>query len=180
MQSLGMRGATVWFTGLSGAGKSTIAIEVERRLVEQRIAAYRVDGDNLRAGLCSDLGFSPEDRARNVARAGEACTMLADAGIVVLASLVSPFRVDRDRVRAVHASRGIPFFEAHVAVSLEVAEQRDTKGLYRRARAGEIADFTGIHQPYEEPLAPELLLESADSTIEQCVEQVLAMLRAKL
>ena len=178
VQSLGMRGVTVWFTGLSGAGKSTIAIEVERRLVEQRIAAYRVDGDNLRAGLCGDLGFSPEDRARNVARAGEACTMLADAGIVVLASLVSPFRADRDRVRAVHASRGIPFFEAHVAVSLEVAEQRDTKGLYRRARAGEIADFTGIHQPYEEPLAPELLLESADSTIAQCVEQVLAHLQS--
>ncbi|MSR41726.1 MAG: adenylyl-sulfate kinase [Phycisphaerales bacterium] len=175
---LQMRGATFWFTGLSGAGKSTIAVEVERRLIAEGTAAYRVDGDNLRHGLCRDLGFSPADRAQNVARAGEVACLLADAGLVVLASLVSPFRADRDRLRALHASRGIPFVEVHVAVPLKVAEQRDTKGLYRRARAGELQDFTGVQQPYEEPIAPELLLETATTSLEQCVEQVLARVRA--
>ncbi len=174
---LQMRGATFWFTGLSGSGKSTITIALERQLVEEGIAAYRVDGDNLRHGLCRDLGFSEGDRAINIARAGYASCLLADAGVVVLASLVSPFRRDRDQVRALHASQGIPFVEVHVAVPLEVAEQRDPKGLYRKARAGEIPNFTGIHQAYEEPIAPELVLETATMSIAQCVEQVRALVR---
>ncbi len=175
---LQMRGATVWFTGLSGSGKSTIAIELEKQLVDEGIAAYRLDGDNLRHGLCRDLGFSEADRAVNIARAGHAASLLADAGIVVLASLVSPLRHDRDAVRALHAALRIPFIEVHVSVPLEVAEQRDPKGLYRKARAGEILDFTGIHQVYEEPIAPELFLETDRTSIAQCVEQVRARVRA--
>jgi adenylylsulfate kinase len=174
---LGQRGAVVWFTGLSGSGKSTIAVGVESRLLGAGRLCYRVDGDNLRHGLNKNLGFSPDDRAENVRRTGEVCRILADSGVIVLASLVSPFRADRERVRAMHVDAQIPFFEVFVDVPLEVAESRDPKGLYRKARAGEIKDFTGVHQPYEAPAACELTLPASTQSVEACALQVVQMLR---
>jgi adenylylsulfate kinase len=176
---LGQRGATVWLTGLSGSGKSTVAVAVESRLVGAGRLCYRIDGDNLRHGLNRNLGFSPEDRVENVRRTGEVCRILADCGSIVLASLVSPFRADRDRVRALHDEWTLPFLEAFVDVPLEVAESRDPKGLYRKARAGEIRDFTGIHQPYEAPLAPEIVLRSGEATVDALADEVVAQLKAR-
>ena len=174
---LGQRGAVVWFTGLSGSGKSTVAVAVESRLIGAGRLCYRVDGDNLRHGLNKNLGFSPDDRAENVRRTGEVCRMLADVGVIVLASLVSPFRAERERVRAMHAEAKIPFFEVFVDVPLEVAEARDPKGLYRKARAGEIKDFTGVHQPYEAPTACELTLPAATQSVDACALEVVQLLR---
>jgi len=176
---LGQRGATVWFTGLSGSGKSTVAVAVEARLVAAGRLCYRVDGDNLRHGLNRNLGFSAEDRAENVRRTGEVCRILADAGVIVLASLVSPFRADRAAVRAVHAEAGVPFLEAFVEVPLEVAEARDPKGLYRKARAGEIRDFTGIHQPYESPESAEIVLDTSRLSVDESAAKVVEALRAR-
>jgi bifunctional enzyme CysN/CysC len=161
-----VRGATVWFTGLSGSGKSSIAVEVERRLVASGRPAYVLDGDNLRHGLNRNLGFSPDDRKENVRRVAEVARLMADAGVVVLVSLVSPYREDRDAARAIHAEAGLPFFEVFVDTPLEVAEQRDPKGLYAKARSGEIPDFTGISAPYEAPLSPELLLRPNDGDVD--------------
>lgn len=174
---LGQRGAVVWFTGLSGSGKSTIAVAVEARLIGAGRLCYRIDGDNLRHGLNKNLGFSPDDRAENVRRTGEVCRILADTGVIVLASLVSPFRAERERVREMHAAAKIPFIEVFVDVPLEVAESRDPKGLYRKARAGEIKDFTGIDQPYEAPTACELVLPAARQSVDACALQVVQMLR---
>jgi len=157
---LGHASATLWFTGLSGSGKSTVAVEVERLLHERGVLAYRLDGDNLRHGLCRDLGFSAEERRENVRRAGEAARLVADAGVVCLASFISPARAERALVSEIHAAAGIPFFEIFVDVPLEVAEARDPKGLYRKARAGEIRSFTGIDDPYEAPLSPALHLRT--------------------
>lgn len=171
---LGVGGATVWLTGLSGSGKSTVAFEVEQRLVAEGRPAYVLDGDNLRHGLNADLGFSAEDRAENVRRVGEVALLLADAGVVAIAPLVSPYRADRDRVRARHGGAGIPFFEVHVATPLEECERRDPKGLYARARAGEISGLTGIDDPWEPPLAPEL--ELGDGTPGEHAERVMALL----
>jgi len=176
---LGQRGATVWLTGLSGSGKSTIAVAVEARLVGAGRLCYRVDGDNLRHGLNRNLGFSADDRAENVRRTGEVCRILADAGVIVLASLVSPFRADRDGVRALHDEWKLPFLEVFVDVPLEVAESRDPKGLYRKARAGEIRDFTGIHQPYEAPERAELVVDSSQRAVDAAAELVVAELRAR-
>jgi adenylylsulfate kinase len=176
---LGQRGATVWFTGLSGSGKSTIAVAVESRLIAAGRLAYRVDGDNLRHGLNRNLGFTPEDRAENVRRTGEVCRILADAGAIALASLVSPYRSDRAIVRALHDGWRLPFLEVHVDVPLAVAEARDPKGLYRKARAGEIRDFTGIHQPYEAPERPELVVDSSKVSIEAAAAAVVDALRAR-
>ncbi|MFM7134979.1 MAG: adenylyl-sulfate kinase, partial [Planctomycetota bacterium] len=176
---LGQRGATVWFTGLSGSGKSTIAVAVESRLIAAGRLAYRVDGDNLRHGLNRNLGFTPEDRAENVRRTGEVCRILADAGAIALASLVSPYRGDRGIVRSLHDEWRIPFLEVHVDVPLEVAEARDPKGLYRKARAGEIRDFTGIHQPYEAPERPELVVDSSKMSVEAAAAAVVDALRAR-
>ena len=161
------RGATVWFTGLSGSGKSTIAAACERLLLAGGRAAYMLDGDNLRHGLNGDLGFSAEDRAENVRRGGEVARLFADAGVVVVVPLISPYRADRDRVRAAHDAAALPFIEVYVATSIDVCEQRDPKGLYAKARAGEITGFTGIDDPYEPPLTPELVLTPADGTPEQ-------------
>jgi bifunctional enzyme CysN/CysC len=161
------RGATIWFTGLSGSGKSTIAAACERLLLAGGRAAYILDGDNLRHGLNGDLGFSAEDRAENVRRVGEVARLFADAGIVVVVPLISPYRADRDRVRAAHDAAALPFIEVHVATSIDVCEQRDPKGLYAKARAGEITGFTGIDDPYEPPLTPELVLTPADGTPER-------------
>lgn len=156
------KGMTLWLTGLSGSGKSSVAVEVERRLVASGQPAYILDGDNLRHGLNSDLGFSPEDRAENVRRVTEVARLIADAGVVAIVSLVSPYRADREAARAAHEADGLPFLEIFMDTPLEVAEARDTKGLYAKARAGEIKDFTGINAPYEAPLRPDLLLRPSD------------------
>lgn len=176
---LDQRGATVWLTGLSGSGKSTIAVGVEALLIGSGRLCYRIDGDNLRHGLNRNLGFSAEDRRENVRRTGEVCRILADAGVIVLASLVSPYREDRALVRALHEEWGLPFLEVFVDVSLEVAEARDPKGLYKKARAGEIRDFTGIHQPYEHPERPELHLASSTATSEEFAQNVVELLKSR-
>jgi adenylylsulfate kinase len=176
---LGQRGATVWFTGLSGSGKSTIAVAVEALLVGAGRLCYRVDGDNLRHGLNRNLGFSPDDRAENVRRTGEVCRILGDAGVISLASLVSPFRADRGMVRALHEEWTLPFVEVFVDVPLAVAESRDPKGLYKKARAGEIRDFTGIHQPYEAPEAAELVIDSGVMSVDDAAAHVLDALRMR-
>ena len=151
-------GATVWLTGLSGSGKSTVAVALERLLVADGRAAYRLDGDNLRLGLNADLGFSATDRDENVRRAGEVARLFADAGVVAVVPLISPYRAGRDRARAVHDAAGLPFYEVFVDTPIDVCELRDPKGLYAKARAGEITGFTGIDDPYEPPLHPELVL----------------------
>ncbi|WP_029892361.1 adenylyl-sulfate kinase [Nocardia brasiliensis] len=152
------RGLTVWLTGLSGSGKSTVAVELERRLVASGRPAFLLDGDNLRHGLNADLGFSAADRVENVRRVGEVARLFADAGVVAVVSLISPYRADRDRVRAAHLAAGIPFVEVFVDTPLQVCEARDPKGMYAKARAGEISGFTGIDDPYEAPTDAELVL----------------------
>ena len=174
---LDQRAGTVWFTGLSGSGKSTVAVEVERHLAAAGRLCYRLDGDNLRHGLNGDLGFSESDRTENIRRTGEVCRLLVDAGVIVLASFVSPFRADRDAVRAMHGSAEMPFLEIYVEVPIEVAEARDPKGLYRKARAGEIRGFTGIDQPYEAPEHPELVVPTASLSVEDSAESVVGLLR---
>jgi len=151
-------GATVWFTGLSGSGKSTVAVEVERLLVASGRAAYLLDGDNLRHGLNADLGFSAADRTENIRRVGEVARLFADAGVVALVPVISPYRADRDRARSIHEAVGVPFVEVFVDTPLDVCEARDPKGLYAKARAGEIKGFTGIDDPYEAPVHPDLRL----------------------
>lgn len=156
------RGATVWLTGLSASGKSTVAVELERRLVAAGIPAYRLDGDNLRHGLNADLGFGAEDRAENVRRVGAVAQLFADAGTVAVASLISPYRADRDRVRAAHEAAGLRFVEVFVDTPIEQCEARDPKGMYAKARAGEITGFTGVDDPYERPEHAELVLTPED------------------
>ena len=174
--AMGHRGATVWFTGLSGSGKSTVAVAVERALHAEGRHCYRLDGDNVRHGLNANLGFSAEDRAENIRRIGEVSKLFADAGLITLVSFVSPYRADRDRVRALHDADALGFFEVFIDVPLDVAESRDPKGLYRMARAGEIKGFTGIDDPYEPPASPELTLPTADLSLEDEVAAVRRML----
>lgn len=171
---MGGRGVTVWLTGLSGSGKSTIAYAIEDRLVTSGRAAYVLDGDNVRHGLNGDLGFSPEDRTENVRRVGEVARLMADAGLVVAVPVISPYRAGRDRVRHAHAAAGIPFVEVWVATPLEVCEARDPKGMYSRARAGELHSFTGIDAPYEPPETPELMMDTSVTDLADCVDKVLA------
>ncbi len=173
---LGHGPATVWFTGLSGSGKSTLAFAVEEALLAEGVVAYVLDGDNVRFGLNRDLGFSPEDRTENIRRIGEVCRLLHDAGLVVLTAFISPYRADRQAVRDLHPAGG--FVEVHVDTPLEVCEQRDVKGLYARARAGEIAEFSGVSAPYEPPLDAELRLDTAERDVAACVADVLGHLRA--
>ena len=175
-EALGHRGATVWLTGLSGSGKSTVAVELERRLVIAGRPAYILDGDNLRHGLNADLGFSDGDRAENVRRVGEVARLLADAGVVALVPVISPFRAGRDAVRSKHEETGVSFVEVFVDTPLEVCEQRDAKGLYEKARAGELRGFTGIDSPYEPPMSPEVVLKPDDGDPSQQAERVLALL----
>jgi bifunctional enzyme CysN/CysC len=170
------RGATVWLTGLSGSGKSTVAMAAERALVDAGRPAYVLDGDNLRHGLNADLGFSTEDRAENVRRVGHVARLLADAGVVALVPLISPYRADRDRVRALHAEADVPFLEVFVDTPIELCEQRDPKGLYAKARAGEITGFTGIDDPYEAPTTPEHVLTPADGDAETMASLVIGQL----
>ncbi|PXY22565.1 adenylyl-sulfate kinase [Prauserella muralis] len=170
------KGGTVWLTGLSGAGKSTIAVEVERRLIAEGHAAYLLDGDNLRHGLNSDLSFSAADRTENVRRVGEVAKLFADAGIVAVVSMISPYREDRERARAAHEAAGLPFVEVFVDTPIEVCEARDPKGLYARARAGEITGFTGVDDPYEAPESPDLVLNPTQEDTEALAERVVDLL----
>ena len=174
---LGQKGGTVWLTGLSGSGKSTVAVAVEQAMHQLGHHAYRLDGDNVRHGLNGDLGFGAEDRDENVRRVGEVSLLMADAGLLVLSSFISPFRKERDRVRSMHDAAGLPFVEVHVDVPLEVAESRDPKGLYKKARSGEISDFTGIHQAYECPENPELHLPTHELSLEESSNRILVALR---
>jgi len=167
--------AVVWFTGYSGAGKSTLAHALEARLHERGHRAYVLDGDNVRHGLCGDLGFSEHDRHENIRRVGEVAGLLVDAGMIAIAALISPYRADRERVRA-RVGAG-DFLEVYCRCPLDVCEARDRKGIYRRARAGEIADFTGISAPYEPPLAADLVLDTSSTPLEECVSGLTALLR---
>lgn len=172
----GHKSVILWFTGLSGAGKSTVAHAVEERLYEMGCLTLVLDGDNVRHGLCGDLGFSLEDRTENIRRIGEMVKLFLEAGVISLTAFISPMRSDRDRVREL-VSDG-DFIEIYTRCSLNVCEQRDVKGLYKKARAGEIKDFTGISSPYEEPSAPEIVLDTDTHSLEQCVDQVIDYLRA--
>ena len=163
---LGHGGQTVWFTGLSGSGKSTLAFAVEEALVARGVAAYVLDGDNVRFGLNRDLGFSAADRTENVRRIGEVCRLFQDAGLVVLSAFISPYRADRDAVRALHPEGS--FVEVFVDTPLEICEARDVKGLYARARTGEIPEFSGISAPYEAPDAPDITVD-ATRPLSECV-----------
>ena len=171
----GHRSATLWFTGLSGSGKSTVARQVEALLSQRGIYVYTLDGDNVRHGLCSDLGFSPVDRVENIRRIGEVCKLITDSGCITLAAFVSPYRADRDRVRTI---MGQDFIEVYVAADLAVCESRDPKGLYKKARAGEIAEFTGISAPYEAPESAEITLRTDQESIEASAQRVLQYLEA--
>ncbi len=174
---LGQKGVILWFTGLSGSGKSTVANEVSHRLHQMGKLNYILDGDNIRHGLNKDLGFSPEDRAENIRRISEVANLFADAGVITITAFISPYRKDRDFCRSL-AGDG-RFIEIYVKASLETCEKRDPKGLYKKARAGEIKEFTGISAPYEEPLNPEIILDSDNLSIEEEVEKVLRYLKEK-
>jgi adenylylsulfate kinase len=161
---LGQKGATLWFTGLSGSGKSTIAFTLEHALVQRGRLAYVLDGDNIRHGLNKNLGFSAADREENIRRIGEVAKLFADCGVLTMTSFISPYRADRDKVRALHAEGQLPYIEVHVATPIETCEQRDPKGLYKKARAGQLKNFTGIDDPYEAPLSPEVTLDATNTS----------------
>ena len=175
-QLLGHGAATLWFTGLSGSGKSTIAVALEQALYQRGVLVYRLDGDNIRLGINKNLGFSAEDRAENIRRVGEVSKLFVDGGVIVLSSFISPYLVDRQIVRELHEADDMPFIEVFVDCSLEAAEERDPKGLYKKARAGEIKNFTGIDDPYEAPEAPEVHLHTDQQSLEEEVEHLLALL----
>jgi len=173
----GHRAVTLWFTGLSGSGKSTLSHAVEERLFEMGCNTFVFDGDNIRHGLCKDLGFSDADRTENIRRIGEVAKLTNQAGVIALAAFISPFRRDRDMVRA-----SLPegdFIEIYVKCSIDQCEQRDVKGLYKKARAGEIAGFTGISSPYEEPLQPELIVDTEQNDLQVSVAMVIALLQER-
>ncbi|MDG1494641.1 MAG: adenylyl-sulfate kinase [Porticoccaceae bacterium] len=170
---LGQKGATLWFTGLSGSGKSTVAVALEKALFERGKLSYRLDGDNIRLGINKNLGFSAEDRTENIRRIGEIAKLFVDSGVIALSSFISPYRADRDQVRALHLESNFAFIEIFVDCSLAEAEQRDPKGLYKKARAGEIKNFTGIDDPYEAPNGPEIHLHTDQMTLEQEVSLIM-------
>jgi bifunctional enzyme CysN/CysC len=165
-------GAVLWFTGLPGSGKSTLAMALERRLFDREWQVYTLDGDNIRRGLSVDLGFSPHDREENIRRVGEVAALFADAGAICLVAFISPYRADRERARAAAGERR--FFEVYVKSALATCERRDPKGHYRRARAGEIKDFTGVDAPYEAPERPAIVVDTETQDVEACVNQLLA------
>jgi adenylylsulfate kinase len=176
---LGQAGATLWFTGLSGSGKSTVAVALEKVLIGRGNICYRLDGDNVRLGINKNLGFSAEDRHENIRRIGEISKLFCDTGVIALSSFISPYRFDRDEIRRLHDEAGMDFIEVFVDCSLEVAEGRDPKGLYKKARAGEIKGFTGIDDPYEAPEKPEIHLHSDTMSLEEEVEILLNELKAR-
>jgi adenylyl-sulfate kinase len=173
---LGLTGATIWFTGLSGSGKSTVANAVAERLQAVGRPFYVLDGDNLRHGLNADLGFSADDRSENVRRVGEVARLFADAGVIALVPLISPYRADRDRVRRIHDAAGLRFVEVFVDTPIEMCETRDPKGLYAKARAGELTGFTGVDDAYEAPGNPELRLSPSDGDPAEMAQLVMALL----
>ena len=167
----GHKGGILWFTGLSASGKTTLAFELERALFNQGRRVYVLDGDNVRHGLCADLGFTVEERVENIRRVGEVATLFAQAGCLVITAFISPYRSDRDRVRAI---AGDLFHEVHIATPLEICEKRDPKGLYAKARRGEIDLFTGISAPYEPPVAPELRLDTTGLSVRESLDQLVS------
>ena len=175
---LSQRGATIWFTGLSGSGKSTIAVALERALFNIGKLSYRLDGDNVRLGINKNLGFSEADRTENIRRIGEVAKLFGDAGVLSLSSFISPYMADRDEVRALHEAAGLEFIEVFVDCSLAEAEKRDPKGLYKKARAGEIQNFTGIDDPYEAPTRAEIHLHTDEMTLEEEVRIILEHLES--
>jgi len=172
---LNQKGVVIWFTGLSGSGKSTLAHAVEEELFRKGYLSFVLDGDNIRHGLNKNLGFSPEDREENIRRIGEVAKLFADAGLITMTAFISPYRADRDKARALLPEGD--FIEVFVKVPLEVAEQRDPKGLYKKARAGEIKEFTGISAPYEEPLNPELVIDTSQTNLEESAKLVIEYLK---
>ena len=176
---LGHGGATLWFTGLSGSGKSTVAVALEGVLHDMGVLCYRLDGDNVRFGINKNLGFSEADRTENIRRVGEISKLFVDSGVLVLSSFISPYLNDRALVRQAHEQAGMDFIEVFVDCSLEAAEARDPKGLYKKARAGEIKNFTGIDDPYEAPNTPEIHLKTDQQTLEEEVELIIATLRSR-
>ena len=171
----GHRGGILWFTGLSGSGKTTLALELERQLTKHRYQAFVLDGDNIRHGLNKNLGFSPEDRAENIRRIGEVANLFVEGGSIVMTAFISPYREDRDMARAL-----VPegrFFEIHVDCALDICEERDPKGLYKKARAGEIKEFTGIDAPYEAPEKPEIVIDTGALSLEESVQRVIDTLK---
>ncbi len=178
-ESLGQRGATLWFTGLPGAGKSTVAGAVEERLIAAGQAAFLLDGDNLRHGINGDLGFDEQGRRENVRRTAHVARLFAESGMIALVGLVSPYANDREEAAALHAAVELEFIEVFVDAPLALCEQRDPKGLYARARAGELRDFTGVGAPYEAPAQPHLVLGSCEETVQQEADRVLELLAAR-
>jgi adenylylsulfate kinase len=177
LKGLKQRGATLWFTGLSASGKSTIAFTLEHLLIEHGFLAYVLDGDNIRHGLNKNLGFTAEDRAENIRRIGEVARLFADAGVITMTSFISPYRMDRSKVRDLHDAADLPFLEIYANTPIEVCEERDPKGLYRRARAGEIKYFTGIDDPYEPPEQPEIELRPDRMSAPECAVAIVAELQ---
>ncbi len=178
-KNMGQKGCTLWMTGLSGSGKSTVAVALEQVLMQRGKHAYRLDGDNIRMGLNKNLGFSAEDRDENIRRIGEVTKLFADAGIISVTSFISPYKAARDMVRKLHENAGIPFLEVHVDCSLAEAEKRDPKGLYKKARAGEIKGFTGIDDPFEAPENPEITIKTHELSIEESVQTLLDALEER-
>jgi adenylyl-sulfate kinase len=175
-RAAGLHGATVWLTGLSGSGKSTIAAAVTEALAARGVLAYTLDGDNVRHGLNGDLGFSAEDRAENVRRIAEVARLFADAGVVTLVPVISPYRSGRERARVLHDEAGLVFLEVFVDAPIEVCEERDPKGLYAKARAGELTGFTGVDDPYEAPVGPDLTLTTSTTSAAEAADQIVAAL----
>jgi adenylylsulfate kinase len=173
---LKQKGCTIWFTGLSGSGKSTIAYTLEHALVQRGHLAYVLDGDNIRHGLNKNLGFSAADREENIRRIGEVAKLFADAGVITMTSFISPYRKDRDSVRALHVAGQLPFLEIHVNTPIETCEQRDPKGLYKKARAGQLKNFTGIDDPYEAPNNPELTIDATATSPQEATILILQYL----
>ncbi len=173
----GHKGIVIWFTGLSGSGKSTLANALNETLHSKRISTFVLDGDNIRHGLCKDLGFSDQDREENIRRIGEVANLFMNAGIVTITAFVSPFKADREKVRAIIGEND--FIEVYCAASLEVCENRDTKGLYKRARSGEISEFTGISSPYEIPIEPEVIVNTGALDLRESVKQIMDYLSEK-
>ncbi|MBT2598586.1 MULTISPECIES: adenylyl-sulfate kinase [Oceanobacillus] len=171
------KSAVLWFTGLSGSGKSTLSSALESELFSIGTHTYRLDGDNVRHGLNKNLGFSPEDRTENIRRIGEVSKLMVDAGLITLTAFISPYREDRDRVRATLAQG--EFIEIYVKCSLDICEVRDPKGLYKKVRLGEINNFTGIDAPYEEPLHPEIIVDTENQTLEESVQMIIQYLKEK-